>query len=71
MERLRYMLAMGILTLAFWGVMYPQFSLVQETYTSTESKQDAREDFYTILSAGNGEIEVKSRLWEWWKSTRK
>ena len=58
---------MGLLTMAFWGVMYPQFSLLEETYVLTEGTQDPREDFFSILEGGSGKVVVKSKLWELWE----
>lgn len=47
------MIKQGILlcfiTFAFWGVLYPQFSLAEETYTYVESEEE------TSLTGGNSQ----------------
>ena len=78
-------LLLYVMTLAFWGMLYPQFSLVEETYEYVEvkeenvsisqecgkeeikSKRNAKEDFIAILDAKQGEIRIKSKIWEFWK----
>lgn len=72
MQEMKQTMAICALTLAFWGVMYPQFSLVQETYVCIEEEErNPKEDFFAILDAGYGKIEIKSKLWELWKEAEK
>lgn len=54
--------------MAFWGIMYPQFSLLQETYVSADGVQNPREDFFAILEGGSEKVVIKSKLWELWES---
>lgn len=53
-------------TFTFWGVLYPQFSLVEETYECVGEK-NPKEDFIAILNATAGEVKFRSKLWEIWK----
>lgn len=65
MQRIKQSIAIGMLAFAFWGVMYPQFSLVQDTYVCMEDvEQNPEKDFFHILDAGYGKIKMKSKLWE-------
>lgn len=72
MQDIKQIIAICTLTLAFWGIMYPQFSLIQETYVCIEedAKKDPREDFFAILDAGCEKIEIKSKVWELWKKNK-
>lgn len=67
MREIKQTLALGFLIAAFWGMMYPQFSLLQETYVSSQEKGSPREDFFAILGADRDQIVIKSKLWELWK----
>ena len=58
---------MWMMTFAFWGMLYPQFSLVEESYETTFEKKEPKEDFIKILDAGQGEVIIKSRFWEFLK----
>ena len=63
---LKKWICLMFVTFAFWGVLYPQFGLVEETYESTGEK-NPKEDFIAILNAEAGEVKFKSKLWELWK----
>ena len=52
------------LTFAFWGAMYPQFSLVEESYECLVKEKNPKEDFYKILEAEKGEIIVRIKFLE-------
>lgn len=52
------------MTFAFWGVLYPQFSLVEESYVCQGKEKNPKEDFYEILNAQKGEIIIKSKFLE-------
>ncbi len=67
MNEIKHTLAMGLLIAAFWGMMYPQFSLLQETYVAAQESGSPKEDFFAILEADRSQIVVKSRLWELWE----
>ena len=63
-----YQIKQGILlcmmTFAFWGALYPQFSLVEESYICHGKEKEPQEDFYEILNAGKGELVFKSKVLE-------
>lgn len=75
MKTLKQGIFLCFITFAFWGVLYPQFSLVEETYEYVESKSEIsrkknpKEDFIAILNAEAGELQFRSRFWEMWKET--
>lgn len=64
MQEIKQTIAMCLLMAAFWGFMYPQFSLLQETYTCEDQTADPKKDFRAILEADRGQIVIKSKLWE-------
>lgn len=64
MENIKQGFLLCILTFAFWGVLYPQFSLVEESYENLMAKKDPQEDFLAILDADKGEIIIRSRFLE-------
>ena len=55
---------LSIMTFAFWGVLYPQFSLVEESYEVCGKEKDPRDDFFAILEADRGELVISSRILE-------
>ncbi|MGN0305587.1 MAG: hypothetical protein ACI4D2_05460 [Lachnospiraceae bacterium] len=67
MQEIKQTIAMCLLMAAFWGMMYPQFSLLEETYVCAEKEQNPREDFLAILEDDGSRIVIKSKLWELWK----
>ena len=64
MRNIKQSILLGMMTFAFWGVLYPQFSLVEESYVCQGEEKNPREDFYEILDAQKGEIVIKSKLLE-------
>ena len=64
MTEIKQTLARGLLLAAFWGMMYPQFSLLQETYVAEKEGSSPEEDFFAILEADRSQIVIKSKLWE-------
>ena len=53
-----------MMTFIFWGVLYPQFSLVEESYEHMREEKNPKEDFFEILNADKGEIVIKSKFLE-------
>ncbi len=68
MREIKRTIAIGLLTAAFWGVLYPRFSLLEETYVRMDGEQDPRHDFYAILEGGSEKVVIKSKLWELWEN---
>ena len=64
MDSLKQGMLLCIMTFAFWGILYPQFSLVEESYESVYETKNPREDFMKILDADKGELIIKSRFLE-------
>ena len=65
METIKQGILLSIMTFAFWGVLYPQFSLVEESYEIYGTKEkNPRDDFFAILEADKGEIIISSRILE-------
>lgn len=67
MKTLKQGILLCFMTFAFWGILYPQFSLVEETYNYAEEKKNPKQDFVAILNAPAGEVQFRSKLWELWK----
>lgn len=55
---------LSMMTFAFWGVLYPQFSLVEESYEVIGKEKNPRDDFFAILEADKGELVISSRILE-------
>lgn len=64
MESIKRGILLYMMTFAFWGILYPQFSLVEESYECVGKVKNPREDFLEILNAKQGEIVIKSRFLE-------
>ena len=64
METIKQGILLSIMTFAFWGVLYPQFSLVEESYEVCGKEKDPRDDFFAILEADRGELVISSRILE-------
>ncbi len=64
MESIKRGILLYMMTFAFWGILYPQFSLVEESYESAGKIKNPGEDFLEILNAERGEIVIKSRFLE-------
>ena len=77
MESIKQGILLSMMTFAFWGVLYPQFSLVDESYEiiqeqkEVQIKKNSREDFFAILEADKGEIVISSKLLEMLKNRNK
>lgn len=57
-----------VLSAAWWGLLYPNFSLGEDTFQLSEEEAESglspAGEFFSMLDAEPGEIEVKSRFWE-------
>ena len=71
MENIKRGMLICMMTFAFWGVLYPQFSLVDESYEVTNKDKNPREDFFSILEADKGEVIITSKFLEMWKAKQK
>ena len=70
MRNMKQSILLCMMTFAFWGVVYPQFSLVEECYEVSEKEKVPQKDFFNILEADKGEIIISSKLLEMWKSKK-
>lgn len=70
MRSMKQSILLCMMTFAFWGVLYPQFSLVEECYEVSEREKVPQKDFFDILEADKDEIVITSKLLEMWKSRR-
>ena len=70
MKDIKQLFCICMMTFAFWGMMYPQFSLVEESYECLTKEKNPREDFFAILDAGKGEVVIKSKFLELLKECR-
>ena len=68
METIKQGILLCMMTFAFWGVLYPQFSLVEESYEVVQREKNPREDFWAILEADKGEVVISSKFLEMWKA---
>ena len=64
MEIIKQGILISMMTFAFWGVLYPQFSLVEESYEVSGKEKNPRDDFFAILEADKGELVISSRILE-------
>ena len=64
MENIKQGILVCMMTFAFWGILYPQFSLVEESYEVCGKEKDPRDDFFAILEADRGELVISSRILE-------
>ena len=64
MNHIKRGILLYIMTFAFWGMLYPQFSLVEESYVCQGKEKNPKEDFYAILDAKKGEVVIKSKFLE-------
>ncbi len=70
MKNLKQGFLLLVMTFTFWGVLYPQFSLVEESYECKGIEKNPREDFFAILDADKGEIIIKSKFLEVLRQSR-
>ena len=68
MENIKQGILLCMMSFAFWGVLYPQFSLVEESYEVMQKEKNPREDFFAILEADQEEVVISSKFWELWKA---
>ncbi len=61
----------GILFLTitmFWGIIYPQYTLTEDMYRVTKGgkavEKDCPKDYWNIMKAGQGEVELRFALFE-------
>ena len=64
METIKQGILLSMMTFAFWGVLYPQFSLVENSYEVCGKEKNPREDFFAILEADKGELVISSKILE-------
>ena len=64
METIKQGILLCMMTFAFWGVLYPQFSLVEESYEVMEKEKNPQKDFLAILEADKGELIISSKILE-------
>ena len=67
METIKQGILACMMTFAFWGMLYPQFSLAEECYECAHETKNPREDFLEILDAQQGEVIIKSKFLEFLK----
>ncbi|MBR3606078.1 MAG: hypothetical protein IKL51_00655 [Lachnospiraceae bacterium] len=66
MKELKETILITMMSMMFWGILYPQFSLTENSYLCLENRErNPEQDFFQILGAKKGELVVKSKLWEW------
>lgn len=68
-------LAAGIVTLIWWGVLYPELCFTEGTFQQvivTDGEERAVEEacYRDIMDASGDEIVIKSRLLEWLEEQR-
>lgn len=68
METIKQGILLSLMTFAFWGVLYPRFSLVEESYEVMGKEKDPEEDFFAILEADKGELVISSKILEFLKA---
>lgn len=65
MESWKQLAAGALIVLSFWNVFYPEFTLTGDAYQSVEDtgakpgEEQLREDYYEILEADRGEVEIR------------
>ena len=70
MKNIKESILLCMMTFAFWGVLYPQFSLVEECYEVSGKEKVPQKDFFHILEADKDEIIISNKLLEMWKINR-
>ena len=68
MKNMKQSILLCMMTFAFWGVLYPQYSLVEECYEVSEKEKIPQKDFFDILEADKDEIIISSKLLEMWRA---
>ena len=66
MKKIKETIIITLMSVMFWGILYPQFSITEDTYLCLENREkNPEEDFLSMLKAQKGEVIIKSKLWEW------
>lgn len=68
MKTIKQGILLSMMTFAFWGVLYPQYSLVEECYEVIGKEKEPREDFFAMLEADKGELVISSKILEFLKA---
>ena len=62
-ESVMELAAAALLIFSSWNVLYPEFTLTGDSYRNVEEEdhgeEGLREDYYEILDAGRGEVEIR------------
>ena len=66
MKTIKQWIFLCFMTLAFWGVLYPQFSLMEETYEYVSDVKDCG-----IISENSEQNEIREKGGEWKKNPKK
>lgn len=70
MINLRKIFAVLGVAISCWGLLCPEYSLMNETITVVNEKSgeeipfETKEHFYDFLNADTGKIIIKSKIWE-------
>ena len=68
MKKIRETVVIALMSVMFWGILYPQFNLTEDSYHCLQKQEkNPEEDFLSMLNAQKGEVIIKSRIWEWVK----
>ncbi|MGL5258595.1 MAG: hypothetical protein ACRC7V_00655 [Lachnospiraceae bacterium] len=66
MEKIKQIFLIGSISFLFWGLMYPEFSLLEETYEyigiDLQEKKEPETDFFAILKTDGRDIDIKFKL---------
>lgn len=68
-EIIRDIAAAGLIAFSFWSVFYPEFTFATDAYQKIEDGTPVEadgnvEDYYEILEAGEGEVEIRFSFME-------
>lgn len=69
MERVIKIAIAALVTVSWWGVMYPHLSMIEDTCQVVSETGEARmlqsmEEYFDMLQAEPGKVQIKSRLLE-------
>ncbi len=55
-----------VLVIGFWSIFYPELTLTGDSYrkVGTEETMDIAADYYEILNADRGEVEIRFSFWD-------
>ena len=59
-----------LLVISFWSIFYPELTLTGDSYRKVgeESTADISADYFEILNADEGEVEVRLSFLEYWRA---